>query len=353
MSPRIVRPRSDDAHWLVGALAASLSLVFGYVGATKVFRPESQSANRASESGTSAPATDEQLSVLPDAPAAADAGSASRPRNGYVEEPEAVRVRVLRGVVQSCGDGEELTLLGTNCAGVPGLEEMLRRQLQRLGTCASARAAAANPDATLSLGLRVDFPRRRITPLPGRSSTVRDPLAHVACARQVVTGSDDLWRIQPPHSRYLYYFAVRFGPLDPGVPAPASRALQASPALSTAVSAPVAATHSSTANAATQATMPVRPLTVASSGTASSPSEPSYGMRLRHAEPAVVTQSPHAIVRDAPRTGAVIARLPPGTALVAIGRDGGWFEVRWARGTGWVFGAAIQRSGFDTPRANP
>jgi hypothetical protein len=44
------------------------------------------------------------------------------------------------------------------------------------------------------------------------------------------------------------------------------------------------------------------------------------------------------IVRDAPRVGAVVARLPQGTAVEIVDRRGGWYAIRWDRDhTGWAF----------------
>jgi DNA sulfur modification protein DndB len=44
------------------------------------------------------------------------------------------------------------------------------------------------------------------------------------------------------------------------------------------------------------------------------------------------------IVRDAPRVGAVVARLPHGTAVEIVDRRGGWYAIRWDRDhTGWAF----------------
>ena len=44
------------------------------------------------------------------------------------------------------------------------------------------------------------------------------------------------------------------------------------------------------------------------------------------------------IVRDAPRTGAIIARLPRGTAVEIVDRRGGWYAIRWDHDhAGWAF----------------
>jgi hypothetical protein len=53
-----------------------------------------------------------------------------------------------------------------------------------------------------------------------------------------------------------------------------------------------------------------------------------------------------AIVRDAPKSGKVVARLPRGTTLrVGLPKDG-WWPVKYGDGytnDGWVYGGAIGR----------
>jgi uncharacterized protein YraI len=49
------------------------------------------------------------------------------------------------------------------------------------------------------------------------------------------------------------------------------------------------------------------------------------------------------VVRDAPRTGAIVGHLARGAEVTLIGREAGWFEVRFSGGTGWVFGEAVGR----------
>lgn len=50
-----------------------------------------------------------------------------------------------------------------------------------------------------------------------------------------------------------------------------------------------------------------------------------------------------AVVRDAPRTGAIVGRIPQGTEVELLDRRGGWFAIRWGRSNsvGWTFREAI------------
>jgi SH3-like domain-containing protein len=50
-----------------------------------------------------------------------------------------------------------------------------------------------------------------------------------------------------------------------------------------------------------------------------------------------------AIVRDSPRTGAVVARLPRGTKVRLGANQEGWFKIAYGSGEGWVYRGAIGR----------
>jgi SH3-like domain-containing protein len=51
-----------------------------------------------------------------------------------------------------------------------------------------------------------------------------------------------------------------------------------------------------------------------------------------------------AIVRDAPRTGAVVARLPRGTKVKLGANQEGWFKIEYGTGAeGWVYRGALGR----------
>ena len=148
--------------------------------------------------------------------------------------------------------------------------------------------------------------------LLGRSSSVADRLSYVACVREQMGPMEALWALPAAHPRYLYYFVARFGPLGPSdVVAPAPTTPTAAPTTPTA-----APTGLPTAQDL---------------------------QRMRSLGPATVTWSV-AIIRDAPRTGAIVGRLVQGTEVEVVDHRGGWYAIRWGRsGTnvGWTFRTAI------------
>jgi hypothetical protein len=324
MPPRIVRPRSDRAPWLAAAASGLAALVLGYVGAARVFDPGPQAPSEAAEPMEARPAIEsEDAGVAAPVPVPAVA-EASAP----VVEPAAPRVpvRVGRTVVQSCGDGEELNIPGARCTAVPGLEEALQRRVQQLGSCPGAETSARTPEATLSIGLRVDFQRRRVTALPGRSSSLANALTYVACARSVFEHTEDLWQLSAPHLRYLFFFSVRFGPLT-GSAAHAHATETPAPAASAPAREPTAPTPTPAAPAAAREP--------------AAPAPERRGAALRP-EPATLVWD-RVMLRDAPRDGAIVHRLARGAEVTVIGRLGDWYQVRYHGHEGWLFGASIGR----------
>jgi hypothetical protein len=333
MAPRVRRPRpgSDRARWGLVAPVTLVSLALGYGLGMKVFRP-AQAAVEAmtDDAGTTPPVPP---SALFDA--AGTAGPVAR-----------VAVRVQPGALSGCGDTDELTIPPERCDDPPGLEAALRVHARIAATCPAApEAITRGSSRLLNLGLRVDHPRRRLTALVGRRSNVPLRDSYVACVREALTNVTDVWSHRGAHPRYLYYFDVRFGPLDHD-----SGSLPPEP-----VTPPEPMPTPSTLG--TQPDAAARPIVLQPHSPTSTPSIPGGGSvgdgggvspipleALRRA-PAVgrstVTWSA-AIVREAPREGAVVERLPQGREVELLSRRGGWWAIRWGSGhVGWVYREAI------------
>ncbi len=358
MPPRIVRPRSDRSLWPVVSALGLACVAGGYVAGARVFNPGPQ-AGSADESGSSPGAEPAGDGAEPGTSTARDAGNTVAATAHPVVAPVVVppppaprvSVRVNRGVTQSCGDGEELNIPGARCEVVAGAEDPIRHYLERLGDCPGADAAAATPSAVLSIGLRVDYARHRVTALPGRSSSLHNAMTFVPCARAAFDHADDLWRLAPPHPRYLYFFSLRFGvtEINPGgSPAPAPAAINpgGSPGQAPAINpggspAPTPAINPGGSPGQAPA---INPGGSPGQAPAINPggSPPVHGTPLAPPETAIVVWD-RVVVRDAPRTGAIVGRLARGEQVTLLARAPGWFEIRMPSGTGWVFGAAVGR----------
>jgi hypothetical protein len=323
---RIERAKSDSPRLPLTLAGVLVCGALGYRGALAVPWP------REMESGAGLSGATEAATENP-AVEAADAGRAVMPVAPVAAGPRAP-VRVNAGALQGCGDGEETDLAPSACDAPAAVEAALRARLgEVLSGCPSAMEAAREPSRMLSIGLRVDRPRRRLAVLLGRSSSVADRLSYVACVREHMGPMDALFALPAAHPRYLYYFVARFGPLGPGdVPAPTPVAAPTPAAAPTPVAAP----------APTPAPAPA-PAPAPTPTPAAAPEAPAAGLptaaelqRMRSLGPATVAWSV-AIIRDAPRTGAIVGRLVQGTAVEMVDRRGGWY--------------AIQR-GVDLPRSH-
>ncbi len=306
MPPRVVRPRTDSALLPLTLGGTVACLVAGWFLGAWIFKPaHAPAAPEATSDGNGDVVVE---------PARPDASAPPPPRDAG-PPVVTVPVTVNAGLLSACGDGEEMDLPGARCDAPAGLEPALRARLQSvLGACPAAASAAREPSKALSLGLRVDFARRRVVSLLGRSTTVPDKVSYVPCVNNTLGALDDVWRIQAAHPRYQYFFTARFGPLRGPTPA--------------APDAP----------APTPAPTPAAP---DASVTDPSLPTPAQMLRMPAMTQATVTWST-AIVRETPRTGPVAARLPQGTAVEVVDRRGSWYGIRWQRvHAGWTYGDAI------------
>lgn len=314
MPPKVVRPRTDSAMLPLTLGGTVASLVAGWFLGAWVFKPAHTGITPDNEGST-------PVAVEPAAPDASVAPTVAAPPPDAGPPAIVVPVTVGGGLLNACGDGEEMDLPGPRCDPPPGLESLLRTQLHAvLGTCPAALAAARDPSKALSLGLRVDFARHRVVSLLGRSSSVPDKVSYVPCVNNAREAFEAVWRIQSPHPRYQYFFTAHFGPMrgpvpaaEPLAPAPTTPGTPAAPAPAT----PVAATPDAELPTAVQLLrMPAMSQTVVA----------------WHA----------AIVRESPRTGAIVARVPQNTPIEIIDRRGSWYAIRWERThVGWTYRDAI------------
>lgn len=329
-APTIVRPAGDSPKLpltLGGAVLCGLVGYFVVVARCSPDASEPEPDNQAAVDAVDAAVT---------ARAAPDAGRPTAAPTPPAPRGPTVPVTVRAGAFMGCADGEEINLAPADCDVPAGVEASLRARLAVvLAQCPSAAVAARDPQAALSLGLRVDRTRRRVAVLLGRSSTVAEKVTFVPCVRDALGPMEDLWSVAAQHPRYLWYFTARFGPLPAGFVAPtvAPAPIVAPTPVAAPAPAPVAA----------PAPAPVAvpgPTPVAAPAPAEVPAglpTPAEILRMR-----VITRTTTVwnvtIVRDAPRVGAVVARLPHGTAVDIVDRRGGWYAIRWDRDhTGWAF----------------
>jgi hypothetical protein len=221
--------------------------------------------------------------------AAAPSLSKAAPASESAEAPPAAadRVRISEPKLTSCRNdrGERVDQCGTL-----SLDGLTRARLQALGACSGAE----NAHGTLSLGLELDFAKKKITELlRGKSTTLPEAQAKALldCAKKEFE-SASLDGVDHEHARYTVFYIVEL--LPPGA----------------------AAAGSAPAEAAEEVT--------GASGRAT------VGWDV-------------ALVRDKPKEGQVVARVLRGTRVIVTGRQDDWYRIKYdAKGSeGWVFKSAI------------
>jgi hypothetical protein len=207
--------------------------------------------------------------------------------------PTPASVTVGHGAVVSCKSSSGDLLKGSDCGTLPGLDTLVVPSLRKLAECPQAAGATGK----LHLMVRVDFGRGTIGAEAGKGTTLSDPDALVACAKTALADVHPTG-IAHDNPRYGVAYHLTFGGDDKGAAAAASALPPGG--------APAAAARASDAEA--QVAWEV------------------------------------AIVRDAPRTGKIVAKLDRGTSVHIGAMSQGWYPVKYGDGfasEGWVYRAAI------------
>jgi hypothetical protein len=230
----------------------------------------------------SAPASAPAMAAVPAAPVSAAPSAAA----------VAPAVTVGHGVVFACKTSDGDSLKGADCGTLPGLDGLVMPRLRKLSECAEA----ASVSGKLHLVAHLDFGRGGFAIDLGRGQTVASPDALLNCAKADVSG---LGLAGVPHDnpRYSVAYSVTFAPGTGAVPS------------DTASSAPAAGVSTS-----------------------------------NDAEAQVVWDV--AIVRDAPKTGKVLARLQRGASVHLGAAKDGWYPVKFGDGfasDGWLYRGAVGR----------
>jgi hypothetical protein len=277
--------------------------------------PDSASASVASHE-PSAPAS----SASSEPPAVV---AAPPPASSPAPAAAAIAVTPSHGSVFACKTDSGESLKGGECGSLVGLDGVLLPRLRKLAEC----PAAAGIAGTLRLVAHVDFERGVSVDLGRNHGGMPSAEPLLACAKADVAGVN-VTHLSHDHPRYSVAYTVAFAQ-----DATAGAASNTAPTIG---SNGAASAHQDGARA-TKDSAPAREGTV-TSDLAAKPSS-------RDAETATVEWDA-AIVRDEPKSGKIVARLPRGTALRLGSIKDGWYPVKYGDGfanEGWVYRGAIGR----------
>jgi hypothetical protein len=307
---------ADRPSWVKVGVIAAAGFVIG-VGWPRVMGVRlgpSAPAESSTAPASAARPVDTSSGAQPAAsvPAMAPAATASTAPRGPTptEAPIPVTVTVGHGTVLTCRTEDGDTLKGAAaCGSLGGFDGVVRPKLAKLASCNAAGASGK-----LSALFSLDFKTNRVGVDVGKSSTVAGTDGFGACLRSSFQGVS-LGPIQHDQVKYSVVYAVTFAPGPASTP---SAPLPPSDATSAPASPPP----------------PGRNLPPSAPASLTAPAD--------DASAQVVWEV--ALVRDAPRTGQVVARLARGTKLRLGAGEDGWYKVQFGPsfGTeGYVYRAAI------------
>ena len=232
-------------------------------------------------------------SAVANAANAASAGSAGVESGGGT-------VEVKHGVVLSCTSENGERLKGGDCGRID-FDSIAMPKLKKMAQCPTADGM----DGKLSVLFALDFQSNKVRVELGRSTTVENKDTFATCLRNQFDNVS-LGAMGHDQQRYLVSYSLHFAPR--GSVTPAAGGTESAPSAAQTPATPTAAADVSGDSAE------------------------------------VVWQV--AIVRDAPRTGATVARLPRGTTVKIAGGQEGWFKIHYGQtfqSEGWVYRGAIGR----------
>lgn len=321
LAVEVPSPERDNPAWVKVGVIAAVGFIVGIawprlVGVRLGPSAPGESAAAASASGAAG-------GRAPDAPpgsaaakgngtGAATAGmasatSASATTAAAVALPP--KIVVTKGIVVTCKttDGEKKT--GKDCGTVAGLDLLVRDKVKGIATCGGVEGQTGK----FSLTANADFKSGRFWYEVNKGATVQNIDAISACLKNAFHGQA-VTNVPHEHPRYTVSYS----------------------AVLTAEKEEVGAAN--------------KAKTAKDDKAEKAEKAPEKGEEESKPAPAVAGESnvawEVALVRDAPKVGAVVARLPRGTKVKLGAMKDGWYSVKFGDDfatDGWVYRGAIGR----------
>lgn len=242
----------------------------------------------------------------PAPPASGPAPTESAPAEAPPAPAGAPKLRIRRGVILSCYSDSGERLDADDCGRV-GLDDVVTPKLETLTSC----EAAKGQNGKLALLVRPDFGRGTIRISLAKSTSVAAKKELLECAESALR-KVNLSRVTHDQARYTMQYNIFF---------------ESEKASGGARSAPAPSDRKPPAHGE-ETSMPV----------------PDKGGPADESHAQIVWDV--ALVRDKPRTGSVVGRLPQGTRVKLGAKESGWYEVFYGDGEsekGWLYRGALGR----------
>lgn len=253
----------------------------------------------------------------PAAPAASSAAPATPPPTA---SPPTITVQ--KGTVISCKTSDGETKKGKDCGSVPGIDQIVSPRVRKVATCSGVEGQTGK----LSLIVNADFVSGRFWYDVGKSSSLPNLDAVTSCLKTSFHGTSTA-ATPHEHSRYTVSYTATFaaGTGDEDKDKVAAKKSDKSDK----VSSEKAAKEAPPADEKTEKT---------------EKSDKAEKTDVASGEAAVAWEV--ALVRDAPKTGTLLSRLPRGTKVKVGTTKDGWYQIKYGEGyanEGWVYRGAIGR----------
>ncbi len=318
-------PDRDSPAWVKVGVIAAVGFVIGIawprVMGVKLGPNAPGEAAAAAAAAASASASAAKLAGhIPDAPPASVAKSGLAP-SASLSAPSAAtaggppQVSVLRGNVIACKTSDGESKKGKDCGSITGLDNVVAPHLKKLATC----SAAEGQTGKLSFLATASFPSGGLSWEVGKSSTVGNLDGITNCLKTHFSGVAAAG-VAHEHTRYTVAYNATFSPSAEVAPPPRIADKAEKTDRADAPEKSVAAPSDGRAK-------DDKPEAPAATG------EASVGWEV-------------ALVRDVPKTGAVVARLPRGTKVKLGPIKDGWYSIKYGDGfgsDGFVYRGAIGR----------
>jgi hypothetical protein len=317
LSVEVPGPDRDSPGWVKVGVIAAVGFVIGIawprVVGVKLGPSAPGEAAAAAASASAAAAASARAagrgSEAPPASVAKPLGAASASASVAAAPAGPPQVNVQRGSVVGCKTSDGESKKGKECGGLAGLDNVVPPHLKKLATC----SAAEGQTGKLSFLATASFPSGGLSWEVGKSSTVGNLEGLTNCIKTHFSGVTATG-VAHEHARYTVAYTATFSPAVAEVAPPVKsakddKADKADPA---------------DKNAKDDKTEKTDP---------GAGGEASVGWEV-------------ALVRDVPKTGQVVARLPRGTKVKLGAIKDGWYAIKYGDGLssdGFVYRGAIGR----------
>jgi hypothetical protein len=333
LAVEVPSPDRDKPAWVKVGVIAAVGFVIGIAwprivgvrlgpsapGESTSSAASSASAGRAPEAPPASVAakTTAASGATPSAsaPAAVPAEKAAAPSAAPAAAAAAAppKITVTKGNVLSCktADGEKKT--GKDCGPVAGLDLVVKPRVQSIATCSGVEGQTGK----LALVVNADFNTGRFWYDVSKSTNVPNVEAITSCLKTSFHKTSVDKGVPHEHARYTVSYTATLTPAD-GSSASASAAK---------------------AKTDKGADKPAAPSEDEAPALAPAPAK-----QAAAGEAAVAWEV--ALVRDQPKVGGVVARLPRGTKVKLGSMKEGWYAIKFGDdygSDGWVYRGAVGR----------